>query len=66
MSVGVLMYIFPLEAKHDPCPGVKITGNEQDRWLCQGIDWHSDRSRDYTLSRRRACMCGSLGFPSIK
>ena len=37
MSVGMPMY-FPLEAKRDPCSGMKITKNGQDQLLRHRID----------------------------
>ena len=37
MTAGVPMY-FPLEAKCDPCSGMKITKNEQDRLLHHRIN----------------------------
>ena len=39
--MGVPMY-FPLEAKCDPCSGMKISRNGQDQLLHHRIDWCSD------------------------
>ena len=58
MSMGMPMY-FPLEAKRDPCSGMKIAKNGQDQLLRHRIDLCSDQSKYYIVGHQCVCMHNS-------